>query len=263
MLGRPKLVLASGSPRRLSLLNQAGIEPDALRPADVDETPRRGDLPRACASRLARAKADAALKSVQLDDELRGAFILAADTVVAVGRRILPKAELVDEASQCLRLLSGRNHRVYTAICLVTPKEAFRQRLIETRVRFKRLSEDDINAYIGSGEWRGKAGGYAVQGIAGTFVVKMVGSYSNIVGLPLYESMSLLGGEGFPIRFGWVKASSTTTPSRLPQIRQGLPDRRQARGRGLQAVLLRTLPGRRFEPLAVRLLCRSRARGRG
>ncbi|MGY3406300.1 septum formation protein [Bradyrhizobium sp. GM5.1] len=175
MLGRPKFVLASGSPRRLSLLNQAGIEPDALRPADVDETPKRGELPRACANRLARAKADAALKSVQLDDELRGAFILSADTVVAVGRRILPKANLVDEAAQCLRLLSGRNHRVYTAITLVTPREAFRQRLVETRVRFKRLSEDDIQAYIGSGEWRGKAGGYAVQGIAGSFVVKMVG----------------------------------------------------------------------------------------
>ena len=207
MLGRPKFVLASGSPRRLSLLNQVGIEPDALRPADVDEIPKRGELPRACANRLARAKADAALKSVHLDDELRGAFILAADTVVAVGRRILPKANLVDEASQCLRLLSGRNHRVYTAICLVTPKESFRQRLIETRVRFKRLSEDDIQAYIGSGEWRGKAGGYAVQGIAGSFVVKMVGSYTNIVGLPLYETIALLGGEGFPIRFGWLNAS--------------------------------------------------------
>ena len=152
-------------------------------------------------------KADATLKSLQLDDDLRGAFILAADTVVAVGRRILPKAELVDEASQCLRLLSGRNHRVYTAICLVTPKEAFRQRLIESRVRFKRLTEDDIQAYIGSGEWRGKAGGYAVQGIAGSFVVKMVGSYTNIVGLPLYESIALLGGEGFPVRFGWLNAS--------------------------------------------------------
>ena len=208
MLGRPKIVLASGSPRRLSLLNQAGIEPDALRPADVDETPKRGELPRACANRLARAKADAALKSVQLDDELRGAFILAADTVVAVGRRILPKANLVDEAAQCLRLLSGRNHRVYTAICLVTPKEAFRQRLIETRVRFKRLSEEDIQSYIGSGEWRGKAGGYAVQGIAGSFVVKMVGSYTNVVGLPLYESTTLLGGEGFPIRFGWLNATA-------------------------------------------------------
>src|SRR5438445_711822 len=122
--------------------------------------------------------------------------------------RVLPKANLVDEASQCLRMRSGRNHRVYTAICLVTPKETFRQRLIETRVRFKRLSEDDIQAYIGSGEWRGKAGGYAVQGIAGSFVVKMVGSYTNVVGLPLYETTTLLGGEGFPIRFGWLNATA-------------------------------------------------------
>ena len=207
MQGRPKIVLASGSPRRLALLNQAGIEPDALRPADVDETPRRGELPRACANRLARAKADAALKSIQLDDDLRGAFILAADTVVAVGRRILPKADLLDEAAQCLRLLSGRNHRVHTGVCLVTPKETFRQRLVETRVRFKRLSDEDIEAYLASGEWRGKAGGYAVQGIAGTFVVKLVGSYTNVVGLPLYEMVTLLGGEGFPIRFGWLNAS--------------------------------------------------------
>jgi septum formation protein len=207
MIGRPKLVLASGSPRRVTLINQAGIEPDALRPANIDETPRRGELPRACANRLARAKAEVALDLVRADEELQGAYILAADTVVAVGRRILPNPELVDEASQCLRLLSGRNHRVHTAICLVTPKEAFRQRLIETRVRFKRLSEDDIQAYIGSGEWRGKAGGYAVQGIAGSFVVKMVGSYTNVVGLPLYESVTLMGGEGFPIRFGWLNAS--------------------------------------------------------
>jgi len=166
MLGRPKFVLASGSPRRLALLNQAGIEPDALRPADVDETPRRGELPRACANRLARAKADAALKSVQLDDELRGSFILAADTVVAVGRRILPKANLVDEASQCLRMLSGRNHRVYTAICLVTPKETFRQRHVETRVRFKRLSDQDIESYLASGEWRGKAAAGTGAGVS-------------------------------------------------------------------------------------------------
>ncbi len=206
MTGRPKLVLASGSPRRLALLNQAGIEPDALRPCEIDETPERGELPRACANRLARAKAEAALASVKLDDNLRGAFILAADTVVAVGRRILPKAELVDEASQCLRLLSGRNHRVYTAVCLVTPSESFRQRLIETRVRFKRLSEDDITAYLDCGEWRGKAGGYAVQGVAGSFVVKLVGSYTNVVGLPLYETIALLGGEKFPIRAGWLNA---------------------------------------------------------
>src|SRR5690348_10629519 len=206
IVGRPKFVLASGSPRRLTLVNQMGIEPDALRPADIDETPKKGELPRACATRLARGKAEAALAAVKLDDEISGSYILAADTVVAVGRRILPKAELLDEAAQCLRLLSGRNHRVYTAICLVTPKEAFRQRVVETRVRFKRLTEEDIEAYLASGEWRGKAGGYAAQGIAGTFMVKIVGSYSNVVGLPLYETMALLGGEGYPIRFGWLNA---------------------------------------------------------
>jgi len=206
MIGRPKLVLASGSPRRLALINQAGIEPEALRPADLDETPLRGELPRACANRLARAKADAALELVRMDDELKGSFILSADTVVAVGRRILPKAELLDQAAQCLRLLSGRNHRVHSAVCLVTPKEAFRQRLVETRVRFKRLSDEDIEAYLASGEWRGKAGGYAAQGIAGSFIVKIVGSYTNIVGLPLYETATLLAGEGYPIRFGWVNA---------------------------------------------------------
>jgi nucleoside triphosphate pyrophosphatase len=206
MIGRPKFVLASGSPRRLGLVNQAGIEPDALRPAELDETPRKGELPRACATRLARAKAEAALATVRLDDELKGAYILGADTVVAVGRRILPKAELLDEAAQCLRLLSGRNHRVYSAICLVTPKEAFRQRLVETRVRFKRLSPQDIEAYLASGEWRGKAGGYAAQGLAGSFIVKMVGSYSNVVGLPLYETVALLSGEGYPIHFGWINA---------------------------------------------------------
>jgi nucleoside triphosphate pyrophosphatase len=206
MIGRPKLVLASGSPRRLGLLNQAGIEPDSLLPAEVNEIPDKGELPRALANRLARAKAEAALSSVRLDEDLRGAYILAADTVVAVGRRIMPKAEMLDEAAACLRLLSGRNHRVYTGVCLVTPREAFRQRLIETRVRFKRLSNEDLEAYLASGEWRGKAGGYAVQGLAGTFVVKMVGSYSNVVGLPLYETMSLLGGEGYPVHFGWLNA---------------------------------------------------------
>jgi septum formation protein len=206
MIGRPKLVLASGSPRRLSLLNQAGIEPDALQPVEIDEVPVKGELPRALANRLAKEKAQAALSSVKIDEELRGSYILAADTVVAVGRRVLPKAEMLDEAAQCLRLLSGRNHRVYTGICVVTPKEAFRSRLIETRVRFKRLSTQDLEAYLASGEWRGKAGGYAIQGLAGTFVVKLVGSYTNVVGLPLYETMSLLGGEGYPVHFGWLNA---------------------------------------------------------
>jgi septum formation protein len=206
MIGRPKLVLASGSPRRLALLNQAGIEPDSLQPTEVDEIPVKGELPRALANRLAKTKAQAALASVKIDEELRGSYILAADTVVAVGRRVMPKAEMLDEAAACLRLLSGRNHRVYTGICLVTPRETFRQRLIETRVRFKRLSNEDLEAYLASGEWRGKAGGYAIQGLAGTFVVKMVGSYTNVVGLPLYETMSLLGGEGFPVHFGWLNA---------------------------------------------------------
>ncbi len=201
---RPKLVLASGSPRRISLLNQAGIEPDGLRPTDIDETPRHGELPRVCANRLAYGKAAAALAAIGPEDDVYGAFILAADTVVAVGRRILPKPELVDEAAQCLRLLSGRSHRVYTALCLVTPKQKYRQRVIETRVRFKHLSNEDIESYLGAGEWRGKAGGYAVQGLAGTFVVKMVGSYSNVVGLPLYETVSLLAGEGFPVHYGWI-----------------------------------------------------------
>ena len=206
MIGRPKLVLASGSPRRLSLLNQAGIEPDSLQPTEVDEIPVKGELPRALANRLAKTKAQAALASVKIDEELRGSYILAADTVVAVGRRVMPKADMLDEAAACLRLLSGRNHRVYTGICLVTPKETFRQRLVETRVRFKRISNEEIEAYLASGEWRGKAGGYAIQGLAGTFVVKMVGSYTNVVGLPLYETMSLLGGEGFPVHFGWLNA---------------------------------------------------------
>ena len=183
MIGRPKLVLASGSPRRLALLNQAGIEPDSLQPAEVDELPVKGELP-------------CALASVRISEELRGSYILAADTVVAVGRRIMPKAEMLDEAAACLRLLSGRNHRVYTGVCLVTPKEAFRQRLVETRVRFKRLSNEDLEAYLASGEWRGKAGGYAIQGRAGAFVITLQGSYSGVVGLPLHETANLLAGLG-------------------------------------------------------------------
>src|ERR1044072_8491549 len=206
MIGRPKLVLASGSPRRLALLNQAGIEPDSLQPAEVDELPIKGELPRALATRLARAKAEVALASVKIDEELRGSYIIAADTVVAVGRRIMPKAEMLEDAAACLRLLSGGNHRVYTGVGLVTPKESFRQRLVETRVRFKRLSGEDLEAYLASGEWRGKAGGYAagdaVQGLDRAVVVKMVGASADVVGLRLYESMSLLGGEGYPVHFG-------------------------------------------------------------
>ena len=201
---RPRLVLASASPRRLALLQQIGIEPDALIPADVDETPNRNELPRTLAARLASTKAQAGRKLAETRDDTKGAFVLAADTVVAVGRRILPKCELIDEASSCLRLLSGRAHRVYTGISLITPKGAERRKLVETRLRFKRLSSSEIEAYLASGEWRGKAGGYAIQGLAGAFPVKLVGSYTNVVGLPLYETMSMLAGEKYPVHFLWL-----------------------------------------------------------
>ena len=204
---RPKLVLASASPRRLALLQQAGIEPDVLLPADVDEAPLKNESPRELARRLARAKAEVARKTARNRDELRRAYILAADTVVSVGKRILPKAEVADEAAACLRMLSGRTHRVYTAICVVTPKDGFRDRIVETRLRFKRLSRDEFDRYLASGEWRGKAGGYAIQGLAGTFVVKLMGSYPNVVGLPLYETIALLEGEGYPVRQTWLDAA--------------------------------------------------------
>ncbi len=203
-----KLVLASGSPRRVDLLQQAGIEPYRLFPADVDETPLRAEHPRSLAKRLSREKAEKAVEGLQAVGE-GDAFVLAADTVVAVGRRILPKAELVDEASNCLRLLSGRSHRVYTGVCLITPSGKVRQRLVETRVRFKRLSSEELAGYLGSGEWRGKAGGYAIQGLAGAFVVKIVGSYTSVVGLPLYETVGLLAADGFKIHAAWPACPGT------------------------------------------------------
>lgn len=199
-----KLVLASASPRRIELLQQAGIEPDRLCPADLDETPLRAEHPRSLAKRLSRAKAEAALEGLKQEGAAQAsAYILAADTVVAVGRRILPKAETTDEASSCLKLLSGRTHRVYTGVCLITPGGKLRQRLSETRVRFKRLSREELAAYLASGEWRGKAGGYAVQGLAGAFVVKIVGSYTSVVGLPLYETVGLLAADGFRVHPNW------------------------------------------------------------
>ena len=201
---RPKLVLASGSPHRLALLQQIGIEPDALIPADLDETPKRSELPRSLAVRLASEKAQASAAIARARPELADSFVIAADTVVCVGRRILPKCEIADEAGACLRLLSGRAHRVYTAVSVITPKGAERKRLVETRVRFKRLSGAEVEAYIASGEWRGKAGGYAIQGLAGAFVAKIVGSYTCVVGLPLYETLALLAGEGYPAHFFWL-----------------------------------------------------------
>jgi septum formation protein len=201
---RPRLVLASASPRRLELLQQIGVEPDALLPADVDETPRKHELPRTLAARVAEEKTQAAAKLASSRPELAGAYIIGADTVVSVGRRILPKCEIVAEAAQSLRILSGRAHRIHTAVCLVTPKGRVRQKLVETRLRFKRLSAGEIEAYLGSGEWRGKAGGYAIQGLAGAFAQKLVGSYSAAVGLPLYETMALLVGEGYPAHVSWL-----------------------------------------------------------
>ncbi|MBL8530692.1 MAG: septum formation protein Maf [Hyphomonadaceae bacterium] len=180
-----RLVLASASPRRLALLAQIGVTPDAVIATDIDETPLPKETPRAHALRLAVAKANAA--------EAPGAHVLGADTVVAVGRRILPKAETEAHARACLALLSGRGHRVYTGVALRTPAGT-RARLVETRVRFKQLTHTEIDAYVACGEWRGKAGGYAAQGAAARFITSIMGSYSSIVGLPLYETACLLDG---------------------------------------------------------------------
>jgi septum formation protein len=185
------LVLASASPRRLELLRQVGIEPDRVAPTDLDETPLKKETPRLLALRLAREKARAAAASAP------GCFVLAADTVVSVGLRVLPKAETEAEARACLALLSGRNHKVGTAVAVIGPDGREASRLAETRVTFKRLTDQESAAYLASGEWSGKAGGYAVQGMAGGFVIQLVGSYSGVVGLPLYETQCLLQGLGW------------------------------------------------------------------
>ena len=197
-------MLASGSPRRLALLAQIGVDPDSVLPSEVDETPRCGESPRGLAQRLAAEKAAASAALAAKVPELAPCLTLAADTVVSVGRRMLPKCEIRDEADACLRLLSGRAHRVYTGLALATLGGGMRRRVVETRVRFKRLSREEIEAYLGSGEWRGKAGGYAIQGLAGAFVVRLVGSYANVVGLPLAETTALLAGEGYYPHRQWV-----------------------------------------------------------
>ncbi|MBS0241848.1 MAG: septum formation protein Maf [Proteobacteria bacterium] len=203
---RPRLILASASPRRLMLLSQVGVEPDALRPASIDETPRRAEMPRSLVTRLARAKAEAARDLIANDKDLAEAYVLAADTVVSQGRRVFGKPKNVEEAMAMLLRLSGRSHRVLTGLCLITPDDRARLKVVETRVRFKRLSKEDIESYLASREWRGKAGGYAIQGIGGCFVQKLSGSYTNVVGLPLTEVVAMLIGEGFPIHFNWLKA---------------------------------------------------------
>ncbi|WP_120717451.1 Maf family protein [Tsuneonella amylolytica] len=187
----PDLVLASASPRRRDLLARLGIEPVRVAPADIDETPLKAELPRVYAQRMAREKAEAAAEP--------DAFVLAGDTVVAAGRRILPKAEDEATARACLDLLSGRRHRVLSAIALRHPDGTIRERLSETQVRFKRLSDEEIAAYLASGEWQGKAGGYAIQGSAEGLIAWIAGSHSGVVGLPLFETRALLKAAGFAI----------------------------------------------------------------
>jgi septum formation protein len=194
--GRRRLILASDSPRRLELLRQIGVVPDAVVGAGVDETPLKGERPRQLAIRLAEAKA----KSVGA--RYPDAFVLAADTVVAAGLRVLPKARDEATARRCLGLLSGRRHRVYGAVSLIGPDGRSAGRLVVTRVRFKRLGEREIERYLALGEWRDKAGGYAIQGAAAAFVAGVNGSYSNVVGLPLFETAALLRGLGCPAPAG-------------------------------------------------------------
>lgn len=194
MAVQPSLVLASASPRRLDLLAQVGVTPDRVDPADIDETPLRDETPRRHALRLAREKARAVAARAP------GDFVLAADTVVAVGRRILPKAEIEDQAIKCLELLSGRNHMVLTAVAVIAPDGREASRLVETRVQVKQLSDIEKADYLAGGEWRGKAGGYAVQGVAGGFIIDLHGSYTSVVGLPLYETLNLLRGLGWNVK---------------------------------------------------------------
>ncbi|MGD9509765.1 MAG: nucleoside triphosphate pyrophosphatase [Geminicoccaceae bacterium] len=187
------LILASSSPRRLDLLHQVGIQPDRIEPPEIDETAVPGELPRPHAVRLAAAKADAVAAVLGMS----AGYVLAADTVVACGRRILPKAETESEARRCLRLLSGRRHRVHGAVCVLAPDGRRAARLVTTMVTFKRLTDREIDAYLASGEWSGKAGGYAIQGRAAAFVPTINGSYPNVVGLPLVETLGLLEGLGW------------------------------------------------------------------
>ena len=194
MASSPALILASASPRRRDLLAQIGVAPDAIIAADINETPRARELPRDYALRVAREKAAKIAADQPVD------LVLATDTAVACGRRILPKAEDAQTARACLQLLSGRAHRVFTGLALYGPQGAERVRLVETRVKVRRLTAADIDAYIESDEWRGKAGGYAIQGLFAAHVISLIGSYSSVVGLPLYETANLLNGAGWRAR---------------------------------------------------------------
>ena len=188
-----ELILASSSPRRLELLRQVGVDPDQILSPDVDETPQPHELPRQHAARLAGAKAQAVAERLGPT----AGFVLAADTVVACGRRILPKTDSAAEAKACLTLLSGRRHRVFGGVCVLAPGGGRASRAVATVVEFKRLSDREIDAYLASGEWQGKAGGYAIQGAAAALIPSINGSYSNVVGLPLVETLGLLRGLGW------------------------------------------------------------------
>lgn len=205
-----RLVLASASPRRLALLAQIGIDPHQVYATNVDETPKLREHPANLAKRLAKKKALKAQetllwynKNEEAVKSVKKTVILAADTVVAVGRVIFPKPENEDEAYECLRFLSGRSHKVYGALCAINEYGKVIMKLVESRVRFKRLTAPVMRAYLASGEWQGKAGGYAIQGKAGAFVVDIAGSYSNVVGLPLAETMDLLMAYKYPILSQW------------------------------------------------------------
>lgn len=194
----PKLILASASPRRLDLLKQVGIVPDEIDAADIDETPGRGERPDRLAERLGREKA------VSVAARHGGCWVLGADTVVACGLRVLPKPDNAEEARKCLTLLSGRRHRVHSGLCIVDPAGKPHCRRVGSAVTFKRLHRHEMEIYLETGEWRGKAGGYAIQGYAARFIRALSGSYSNVVGLPLFETCSLLDGLGFSSKSGLV-----------------------------------------------------------
>lgn len=185
------LILASASPRRRDLLAQIGVTPDAIVPADIDESILPGEQARAYVMRLAREKALAVASGHT------GAYVLGSDTTVCVGRRILGKPETAEEAGKFLDLLSGRRHRVYSGVALVCPEGSIHEKVVETRVRMKRLDHDERDTYLASNAWQGLAGGYAIQGEAGAFVIDIIGSYTNVVGLPLYETRALLRGNGY------------------------------------------------------------------
>ena len=192
----PPLILASASPRRKDLLAVLYITPDEICPADIDESVQAGELPRSYGQRVAREKA----QKIHTDRLAAGqppAIILAADTVVGVGRRILPKTETKEEARMCLNLMSGRAHRVYTAVAIIDAAGQLREKCVETRLKMKRLSQDELSFYLKSEEWNGKAGGYGIQGYAGAFITHLSGSYSNVVGLPIAETRNLLLASGY------------------------------------------------------------------